>query len=95
MKKIVNYNNRQFICYVGSSFNHLIDITVWERKRPRWVIFKDSYCCSRCFCYDENDDFDTFVGRAVLGYLAEEKEENALYEKWKNFQKTLDKPIDL
>ena len=95
MKKIVNYNNRQFICYVSNPFDHLMEVTVWERKRPHWLIFKDSYCCSRCFSYDENDDFNNFVERAVVGYLVKEEKENTLYKKWEEFQKTLDKPINL
>ena len=89
MKKIVNYKDRQFICYVGHPFSHLIEVTVWERKRPRWLIFKDSYCCSHRFCYDENDDFNKFVGGAVLGYLVEQEKENALYENGKTFKKLL------
>lgn len=95
MKKIVNYQNRQFICYVGCPFNGMVEVAVWEIKRPHWPIFKDSYCDSFSFILDEEDTIDQCVKRAILKLLAEEEEENKLHDKWKNFEKTLDKPMEL
>lgn len=95
MKKIVNYQGKQFICYVGSSFSGIVDVTVWERKRPQWLIFKDSYCGSASFILDEEDSIENCVSRAIRRTLADKEKENKLYEKWKNFEKTLDKPLEL
>lgn len=95
MKKIVNYQDRRFICYVGCPFSGMVEVTVWENKRPNWLIFKNSYSGSATFVLDEDDTIEHCVARAIWRLLAEEKEENKLYDKWKNFEKTLDKPLEL
>lgn len=83
----------QFACYVGQGCsNGMVEVEVYE-YRPYKKFFKEKYFGSKCFWLD---DFNTIEG-GVLTKLSELclKEAHRLgnQEKWKEFEKTVDKTI--
>lgn len=93
MKKIVNYNDRVFICNVEQHAEGVIKITVYERKRPKWPIFKDSYCgIDTVF----EVDFPT-IEAAIIQAINNTVDDFRFYKgsKWERFKADLNKPLEL
>ena len=83
----------QFACYVGQGcFSGSVEVVVYEYF-PNNKVFKEKYFGSKWFWLD---DFNTIEG-GVLTKLSElcleEAHELSMREKWKEFEKTLDKTI--
>ena len=83
----------QFACYVGQGCcSGMVEVVVYE-YRPYKKIFKEKYFGSKSFFLD---DFKTIEGGVLtkLSELCLEKaHELGMQEKWKEFEKTLDKTI--
>jgi hypothetical protein len=85
----------QFACYVGQGcFTGMVEVVVYE-YRPYKKFFKEKYFGSKSFWLD---DFNTIEG-GVLTKLSElcleEAHELGMQEKWKEFEKTIDKTIKM
>lgn len=83
----------QFACYVGSGcINGMVEVEVYEYF-PNNKLFKEKYFGLKSFWLD---DFNTIEGGVLtkLSELCLEKaHELGMQEKWKEFEKTVDKTI--
>ena len=89
MKKIVKYYDKTFVCKVHPDGDGMGIIAVYERKRPNWPIFKDSWCRD---CRFFLVDFPT-IDDAVLYAVSKEMESRDAYQlgcsKWQQFEKDI------
>ena len=92
-KMIISYDNRTFEAYVGSLGLGLAEVSFYEVVRPTWKIFRTKFFPfgSQFFDVEEYGDIWTAIRKCLLKCLAEETHEKEIAEKWKSFQKTLDK----
>ena len=92
-KMIISYDNRTFEAYVGSLGLGLAEVSFYEVVRPTWKIFRTKFFPFglKSFDVEEYQDIWTAVRKCLLKCLAEETRENEIAEKWKSFEKTLDK----
>lgn len=95
MKKIVNYDNRTFICDVTYCGDGLGQVTVYERKHPNWLIFKDSYCGTKKFFDVDYPTIEAAVYRALHDILDASGDSSVLNSKWQQFKKTLNEPLEI
>lgn len=93
MKITICKDGRTFEAYVGSIGAGLAEVSFYEVIRPSWKIFRTKF-----FPFHNShffvEDYPTII-EAVQACLDEgfqiETNEKEISEKWKNFQKTLDK----
>lgn len=95
MKKIVKIEDKTFICHVYPDGPHMGEVYVWERKRPKWPIFKDSYCDSMHFYTVDYTTIDAAVRAAVYKVLESRQDSRFLGYKWQQFEKTINEHIQL
>lgn len=93
MKKIVKYDDKTFICKVYPDGAGMGKIIVYERKRPNWLIFKDSWCSDFSFFLVDYPTIDDAVLRAVIRETESRDEFQLQCNKWKQFEKTINEPI--
>lgn len=97
MKMQIAENGRVFEAFVGSMGCHLIEVTFYEVVRPTWKIFRTKFFPfgSRMFSVDEYENIIDGVRSCLLRVIAEEEHDKEVMEKWKTFEKNLDKSIHL
>lgn len=93
MKKIVKYYDKTFVCKVCPDGAGMGAISVYERKRPNWPIFKDSWCGDHRFFLVDYPSIDD----AVLHAVSKEVESRAAYQlscsKWWEFEQDINNII--
>lgn len=98
MKVTITNNNKMFDIYVNSIGCAMAEVSIYEVIRPNKKIFFRT----KLFPFHTGsffvDDFDTIMEGALSvledGYKAKYREEK-IVEKWRNFEKTIDKSIVL
>lgn len=86
-----SYDNRQFACYVGCGcISGMAEVIIYE-LRPTKKLFKEKYVDSKSFWLDDFETISKGVVDCLAEVITEENERKKLQEKWKNFEKTLDK----
>ena len=98
MKVTITNNNKMFDIYVNSIGCAMAEVSIYEVIRPnRKVFFRTKFFPFHTGSFFVND-FDTIMEGALSvlekGYKEKNREEK-IVEKWKNFEKTIDKPIVL
>ena len=98
MKTTVTYNNKMFDIYVNSIGCAMAEVSIYEVIRPnRKTFFRTKFFPFHTGCFFV-DDFDTITEGALSvlekGFKERNREEKII-EKWKEFEKTIDKPIVL
>jgi hypothetical protein len=93
MKVFTKRDNRIFVIYVSAGCGRgMAEVSIWERVRPSWFIFKDKYIDSRCFWLaDYNYDIARGINATLSGALHEESVDTKIQKSWENFKKSLDK----
>jgi hypothetical protein len=93
MKVTVCRDNRTFEAYVNSLGLGLAEVSFYEVVRPTWKIFRTKF-----FPFDSNtffvDDYETIllaVQDCLRECLADEAHDKERVEKWKSFEKDIDK----
>jgi hypothetical protein len=98
MKFTVINNDKMFDIYVSSLGYAMVDVSIYEVVRPnRKIFFRTKFFPFHTGSFFATD-FDTIMEGALSvlekGYKEKNREEK-LIEKWKNFEKSIDKPIIL
>ena len=90
-------NGRVFEAIVGSMGCHLVEVTFYEVVRPTWKIFRTKFfpLGSRMFSVDDYENIIDGVRSCLLRVIAEEEHDKEVMEKWKTFEKSLDKSKSL
>lgn len=93
MKIQIAENNRLFEANVVSIGRHLVEITFYEVIRPSWKIFRTKFfpLNSKIFSVDDYENIIDGVRSCLLRVIAEEEHDQKVVEKWKTFEKSLDK----
>lgn len=91
MKKIYIVDGVYYLCKVGSCFNK-VEVTMYEEKATFPFAKRIGY---RTFDIDAFASIDLGVVHCLKKQLDELKRENRNYNKWKNFEKSLDKPYEV
>jgi hypothetical protein len=91
MKKIYIINDREFECIVSSTFNTCAEVTV---KTVQKFLGRK---CLKTFGYGSFNprqfgSIDKGVVSVIQKLIDKEEREEREIKKWKNFEKTLDKP---
>ena len=89
MKKIVKYGDRTFVCKVRPDGAEYVRIIVYERKRPNWLIFKDSWCENYTFFLVDFPTIEDAVLHAVSKEMKSREEFQLNCDKWKQFEKNI------
>ena len=83
----------QFACYVGPGcFSGSVEVVVYE-YRPYKKFFKEKYFGSKWFWLDNFKTIESGVLTQLSELCLEKAHELGMQEKWKEFEKTLDKTI--
>ena len=90
MKKIVKYKDKTFVCRVHPDGAGMGTINVYERKRPNWPIFKDSWCRDFRFFLVDYPTIEDAVLYAVSKEMESRDEFQLNCDKWKQFEKEKD-----
>lgn len=87
-KRIYNYNNKTYVCYVGQGcFSSSVEVSMWERTRPNNRIFKgDKYKGSDWFWVEEYNTIEDGVLDCIDRLTAKENERDNISKKWKEFE---------
>ena len=98
MKVTVINNDKMFDIYVSSIGCAMAEVSIYEVIRPnRKTFFRTKFFPFYTGVFFVNE-FDTIMEGALSvlekGYKEKNREEKII-EKWKNFEKTIDKPIVL
>lgn len=93
MKVTICNDNRTFEAYVNSLGLELAEVSFYEVVRPTWKIFRTKF-----FPFGSNtffvDDYETIllaVQDCLRECLADEAHDKERVEKWKSFEKGIDK----
>lgn len=93
MKVTICRDNRTFEAYVNSLGLGLAEVSFYEVVRPTWKIFRTKF-----FPFDSStffvDDYETIllaVQDCLRECLADEAHDKERVEKWKSFEKDIDK----
>lgn len=87
MQVVITKNNRTFKCEVAPELSGaMASVAVYEVVRPHWIIFKSAYRGSRTFWITDYPTIRDGVNAVVDFYLDEEKYEQKLNNKWKEFE---------
>lgn len=90
MKKIVKYYDKTFVCKAHPDGAGMGIISVYERKRPNWPIFKDSWCSDHRFFLVDFVSIEHAVLYAVSKEMESREEFQLNCDKWKKFEKEKD-----
>ena len=93
MKVTINYNNRTFEAYVGGCGCGIVEVSFYEVVRPSWKIFRTTIFPFYSSCFF-SEDFETIMAGiedCLAKGIAEESKEQVFQNKWKDFEKTIDK----
>lgn len=90
MKKIVKYYDKTFVCKVYPDGAGMGKVVVYERKRPNWPIFKDSWCRDFSFFLVDYLTIDDAVLKAVSREMESRDDFQLNCSKWKQFEKEKD-----
>lgn len=93
MKMTICRDNRTFEAYVGSLGLNLAEVSFYEVVRPTWKIFRTKFFPfgSRSFFVDDYETILLAVQDCLCKCLADEAREKERTEKWKSFEKSIDK----
>ena len=93
MKMTICRDNRTFETYVGNLGLGLAEVSFYEVVRPTWKIFRTKFFPfgSKSFFVDDYENILFAVQDCLQKCLTEEAHEKELAEKWKTFEKTIDK----
>lgn len=86
MKMIINKNGRKFIIYTHWVGTAMLDVDIWEEKRPHWKIFKSSYLTTKTLFIDDYSSIAIGVQVKLDKYLEEEEYDKEISRKWKEFE---------
>ena len=86
MKMTINKNGRKFIIYTHWVGSAMLEVDIWEEKRPHWKIFKNSYRTTKVLFIDDYSSIAVGVQAQLLLYLEEEKHDKEISSKWKEFE---------
>lgn len=89
MKKIVKYYDKTFVCKVHPDGAGMGAITVYERKRPNWPIFKDSWCRDFSFFLVDYPTIEDAVLCAVSKEMESRDEFQLSCSKWQQFKRDI------
>lgn len=98
MKTTVTYNNKTFDIYVCPDGCAMAEVSIYEVIRPN----RKTFFRTKFFPFKSGwfflDDYETIMEGALKVLekgFAEKHREEKIIEKWKEFEKTIDKPIVL
>lgn len=76
------------VCYIGAGcFSGSVEVTVYQ-FRPNRKVFKEKYLGGHWFWLEEYDySIENGVRGVMARVMAEQEEENKIYNAWKDFQK--------
>lgn len=97
MKIQIAENDRLFEASVVSIGCHLVEVTFYEVVRPSWKIFRTKFfpLGSKIFSVDDYENIIDGVRPCLLQVIAKEEHDQKVAEKWKTFEKSLDKYTNL
>lgn len=93
MKVTICRDNRTFEAYVNSLGLGLAEASFYEVVRPTWKIFRTKFfpLDSSAFFVDDYETILLAVQDCLRKCLADEAREKERVEKWKSFEKDIDK----
>ena len=93
MRVFTKRDDRVFVIYVTPACCHgMVSVSIWERVRPSWVIFKDKYIDSRNFWLADYDySIENGINAMLSGVLHTESVANKIKKSWEDFEKSIDK----
>lgn len=93
MKVILNRDNRTFEAYVNMNYGSMVEISFYEVIRPTWKIFRTKFFpfYSTWFCAEDYNSIMDGVETCLTEGFHEEALEQSIENKWKEFEKTIDK----
>lgn len=93
MKVIITRNNRTFEAYVNSSFYNMVEVTFYEVIRPNWKFFRTKFFSfhSTWFYTSDYDNIMTGIEICLAEGFRQEAREQAIQNKWEEFEKSIDK----
>lgn len=92
MKKIYIVDGVHYLCKVGSYFNKVVEVTMYEQKATFPFAKQIGY---KVFDIDAFASIDLGVVHCLKKQIAELERENRNYKKWKNFEESLDIPYEV
>ena len=92
MKIILNRDNRIFEAYVNM-IGSIVEISFYEVIRPTWKIFRTKFFpfYSTWFCAEYYNSIMDGVETCLTKGFHEETLEQSIQNKWKDFEKSIDK----
>lgn len=93
MKITINHNNRTFEAYVGGCGCNIVEVSFYEVVRPSWKIFRTTILpfYSSWFFLEDFESIMAGVEDCLANGIAKESKEQVFQNKWKDFEKTIDK----
>ena len=92
MRVFTKRDDRVFVVYVTPIYHGMASISIWERVRPSWIIFRDKYIDSRDFWLaDYNYNIEKGINAALSDVLFKENVANKIKKSWEDFEKSIDK----
>ena len=87
-KEYLFNNDTTLVCYVGAGcFRGSVEVSVYQ-LRPNRKLFKEKYLGGHWFWLsDYNYSIEKGVRAMIARVMAERKEENDIYNAWKEFSK--------
>lgn len=92
MTVILNRDNRTFEAYV-SMIGSIVEISFYEVIRPTWKIFRTKFFpfYSTRFCAEDYNNIMDGIEICLTKGFREEALEQSIQNKWKDFEKSIDK----
>lgn len=92
MTVILNRDNRIFEAYV-MIYGSIVEISFYEVIRPTWKIFRTKFFpfYSTRFCAEYYNSIMDGIETCLTKGFHEETREQSIENKWKEFEKTIDK----
>ena len=93
MKMMICRDNRTFEAHVNGLGLGLAEVSFYEVVRPTWKIFRTKFFPfdSKSFFVDDYESILLAVQDCLRKCLADEAREKERTEKWKSFEKSVDK----
>ena len=93
MKVTINHSNRTFEAYVGGCGCGIAEVSFYEVVRPSWKIFRTTILPfhSSCFFLEDFETIMAGIESCLAEGIAKESKEQIFQNKWKDFEKTIDK----
>jgi hypothetical protein len=97
MKVTIRRDDRIFEAQVTSIGTALAEITYYEVVRPTWKIFRTKFLPfgSKVVSVEDFDTIESAVRFGLCICLEVEAEQECIAKKWKNFEKSIDKEIEM